>query len=218
MVDFPELKGLNGGKKQQWINDHLDLIESVERNAGFEAAMEAFNMRPNTLVKALKKAGSKRRPIITPADKAMNKAIIVEEKLYELRPEVEQLTDAMLQHDQDDDQLRQTLSDFFQLQAKLNAMAAELVQKQPRNTSYFTEHISSPNRLEVDSTHNTLSLSDVKQLKDGSTSSAESADVDRPSVSKQKRTGKLTPSRSNRQRLTPQNTLAKSHFRRRRRV
>lgn len=139
--ELPGLKGLKGGEKQVWIKSNLQLITTLYDNYGFEATCKACIMKPETLTKALKKADRADRPSYRKAEQAYNSAFLANEKIYKLMPEFERINDKLDQHFNDDVELRRMLADFFQLSAKLNSMAAQLVEKQGYNMSNLTEHI-----------------------------------------------------------------------------
>ncbi len=168
--ELPGLSGLKGGEKQHWINANLKLITTLHDNFGFEATCKACNMKAETLTKALKKAEKADRPGIRKADQAFNSAYIANEKLYRLMPEVERISDQLNQHIDDGMQLRQMLSDYFQLSAKLNSMAAQLIEKQAYNMSNFTEHIFEGKTHEVSSTHVDLTLDGIDKQNAGPSS------------------------------------------------
>jgi len=142
---FPGLDKLSGGEKQHWINRNLDLILLLHENLGFQETRKALNMKSETLEKALVKAERHHRPVVTRADRAMNKAMIVESKVYNLEAEVSRQGVDLSDHTARDQQLREYLAQFFELQSRANGMMAELV----KSVSNFTYHLDSPNKRKV---------------------------------------------------------------------
>lgn len=173
---MPGLENLKGGKKQHWINANLNFISSTYERFGLEYTKAIFNLKDETLNKALQRSENKHRPAVTMAEKAFNSAFMANEKYYKLQPEVDEIISTMSAHISNDQQLRQTLSDFFQLQAKLNSMVSDLVLKQDYNMSNFTEHILWKESREVRPTRPELTLNGIKVIKDGPSSSVEVRD------------------------------------------
>lgn len=144
-MEFTELKGLKGGDKQAWINRNLDLIALLNQSVGFEATRTALYMKSETLEAALRKAEGRHRPAITEANKAYNKASIVENNLYEITQVVQDHGEKIMQLAADQVSLRDVLGQFFAVQSNLNGMMAKLVS----NESNFTEHTSRANKNKV---------------------------------------------------------------------
>jgi len=189
---LPGLKDLKGGKKQAFNNANREFILMVYEKYGDEVTKRMFNLKDSTLASIVKKAERQVRKNITLADRAFNSAYRANERLYELEPAVEAIQDVLVQQLDSDQDLRNTLSDFFQLQAKLNEMAAKIVQGRDQKNLYFTEHIRHNDILEVSSTPENVSHKVTKRIKAGPTSKTE---ADRFSVSGNMESGKSNTSR-----------------------
>jgi len=147
---LPGLKDLKGGQKQHWIDSNLDFIDMLHYHVGFDTACLMLNCKPDTLIKALRKAESQHRPAITQAEKALNRAAIAENKAYEaikeLRTQAEILIDAVNRQDLVDKILVEGLESQSRL---LSLMASAIVNTGSQSATNFTEHIRYPNKREV---------------------------------------------------------------------
>lgn len=176
---IPGLKGMKGGEKQHWINANLDFIALLNEHYGFESTRKALgNMKAETLIKALQKSEGKSKLAVTKAEQAFNQAYLANERFYALQPEVERISEQLGQHSDGDQQLRQMLADFFQLQSKLNGMAAQLIEKQSQNISNLHNLYSHNDICDVDLTLENLQRNGIKAIKAGPTSGVKRGRLD----------------------------------------
>ena len=135
---FPELKNLKGGKKQAWINEHLDVIVALNDSLDFDETAEILHMKANTLIRALRKA--ERKPVITESNKAISRAALNREKIDEVRKELHGYADDMDRHVAEDRQLLEYMVHFYRLLAEANTIMAELMSN-VAHTRDLTYHI-----------------------------------------------------------------------------
>lgn len=147
---LPGLETLKGGQKQHWIDTNLDFIDMLNYHVGFDTACLMLNCKPDTLIKALRKAESQHRPAITQAEKALNRAALAENKAYEaikeLRTQAEILIDAINRQDLVDKILVEGLESQSRL---LSLMASAIVNTGSQSATNFTEHINSARKRKV---------------------------------------------------------------------
>ena len=143
---FPELRHLKGGKKQSWINEHLTVIAALHNELGFEVTRELLNMKSDTLVRAL--SLSERRPAITQAEKAMNRALRAEGKANDALGELEVQSEVLQDQITEISDLKDNLARYFDVQGQLNTMMSKLISsvKRSRNLTY---HINSKSNRKV---------------------------------------------------------------------
>ena len=127
---FPELKNLKGGKKQAWINEHLDVIASLSDSIPFERLTEILNMKPETLSAALTKAEGNHKPIITKSDKAISRVALVDRKANEIAKKVYNQAEEFIQHAEQDERLRNNLTRYFIAQSAINDLMAQVMLKE----------------------------------------------------------------------------------------
>lgn len=191
---LPGLQDLKGGKKQAWNNANRELITLTYDQFGPDYTKALYNLKDTTLSRVLNTAERQHRPSYRKADQAMNKAYLNEKRiLEELKPQFDSMAEAVLQHFDDDQALRKTLSDFFQLQAAANSMMAKIVQNPDYIMVNFTEHISSADTHKVDPTPLITEQNSTKRIKAGPTSLSNEG---RLFISSKRETGKLHTSRS----------------------
>lgn len=143
---FPYLKGLPGGKKQEWINSNLDFIAMLNDIVGFEETRKLLYMKPGTLVSALKRAEGQHRPAVTRADKAYNVAQQANNNSYEALRELAVQAEAIAGNSAEVQELKENLTSYFTLMERANGLMAKLCQT---TRVYFTEHIDSPHKRKV---------------------------------------------------------------------
>jgi len=148
---FPGLSNLRGGQKDQWIRNNLDLIAALNDHIGFEETAKVLNMKAQTLSRALQLAEGSHRPVITLAEKAMSRGVLNENKINQLAKELNHHREALVQCFVSMRQVRDNLSQYFQLQASANALMAEVMSNRSTmsNEANFTEHISSVPKRKV---------------------------------------------------------------------
>lgn len=138
---FPELAKLKGGRKQAWINENLDLIVAVhDKLEDFDKTAEIFHMKLGTLSRALARAEGHHRPVVTLAQKAMNRGMLNEGKINEVIKEINRHAEALDTHFAEDYQLREYLAQYFKLQAAAHTMMEQLMSN-VSHTRGFTYHI-----------------------------------------------------------------------------
>ena len=145
---FPGLEKLRGGKKQHWIRSNLDLISALNDNLGFQETARVLNMKSDTLAAALEKSERGHRPSIKESTKAMNKALINSEEIYAIKGELERQGEEIENHIGEDQQLREHLQQYFELQAAANTIMSKLLSG-VSHASNLTYHIGSPNKRKV---------------------------------------------------------------------
>jgi hypothetical protein len=128
---LPGLAKLTGGRKQAWINSNLDFIAALNDHLGFKETARVLNMKTETLSRALVKAEQGHRPAITQADKAMSRAQQADIKANKALQELHRQGEALNIHFGTDQQLREQLSQFFELQSRANSLMAQLVRSVP---------------------------------------------------------------------------------------
>lgn len=137
---FPELAKLKGGKKEKWIRENRDLIVALNDQLGFDTTAEILYMKAGTLSRALVRAEGYHRPVITEANKAMNRAVLNENKINDVIKELNRHAEALDTHFAEDYQLREYLAQYFKLQAAAHTMMEQLMSN-VSHTRGFTYHI-----------------------------------------------------------------------------
>jgi len=137
---FPELAKLKGGKKNFWINQNLDLIAALNDHLGFDQTAMVLNMKASTLSRALVRAEGSHRPVVTKAEKAMNRAVLNEGKINEVIKRLNCHAGALNEHFAEDYQLREYLAQYFKLQAAAHTMMEQLMSS-VAHTRDLTYHI-----------------------------------------------------------------------------
>lgn len=143
---FPELRGLSGGKKQHWLNSHLDVLATLYEVLPFDQLCSATYCKPETLLKALKKQEGRHRPSLRVAEQALSVANLANSGQVANRQELKLQFELLSEAVNDLDDLKQNLSDFFEAQAHINKLMSNLVQKSRSNLTY---HIGSTTRRKV---------------------------------------------------------------------
>ena len=148
---FPELKNLRGGRKQAWVNQHLDVIVALNDQLGFEQTRQLLHMKADTLAGAINRAEGFHRPVITMAEKAMGRVALNENKVNELVKELYLHAEVLESHDATLEVLQDNLRNFFEFQAAANKMMASVMSSMEtkRFETNFTEHIASAPRQKV---------------------------------------------------------------------
>ena len=149
---FPELAKLKGGKKNFWINRNLDLVAGLNDTIGFDTTARVLHMKADTLSRALVRAEGHHRPQITLAEKALNRGVLHEGKINDIIKQLNRHAGEFEQHVEDDNQLREHLEKFYQLQAAANTIMAELISS-TRHARNLTYHIISPPHKKVGPSH-----------------------------------------------------------------
>ena len=139
---FPELAKLKGGKKNFWISRNLDLVAALNDTIGFDTTAKVLHMKADTLSRALVRAEGHHRPQITLAEKALNRGVLHEGKINDIVDKLNRHAAEFDEHVEDDNQLREHLEKFYQLQAAANTIMAELMSS-TRHTRNLTYHIIS---------------------------------------------------------------------------
>jgi hypothetical protein len=154
---FPHLKGMNGGKKQHWINSNLDIISMLNDIMPFDDLCKALYCKADTLSKALQKAEGHHRPTITKTEKNQLHIQKVENKVDVLFQE--QAVEAEVLAEQVDrvGNLEDNLANYFSAQAHLNTIIARLVSRS-KSPSDITYHISSAHKRKVGPTSRNVKL------------------------------------------------------------
>ena len=124
---FPELKNLKGGKKQAWINEHLDVIAALSDSIPFDRLTEILHMKPETLSAALAKAEGDHKPIITKADKATSRVALVDRKANEITKKVHGIAEAFIQYVEKDERRWNNMTRYFIVQSNLNELMAQVM-------------------------------------------------------------------------------------------
>lgn len=124
---IPGLKHLAGGKKQNWINNNMELIASLNEAIGFNETAKHLHMTPATLARALERQEKYSRPVITKAEKALANANLNKYKIDNLTGMIERQIKSFETHCEDDLQLREQLGQYFGMMAAANALMQELV-------------------------------------------------------------------------------------------
>ncbi|MFC1954321.1 hypothetical protein ACFLVZ_00655 [Chloroflexota bacterium] len=138
---FPELKGLNGGKKQHWINANLDNISMLADIMPFEDLCQILHSKSDTVVKALQKAEKKHRPAIRGAEKNSLKIQKVETDLDVFKRELQMQTEVLAGQVEKVGNLQEDLAEFFSIQASLNSfMKKRLLRADLRTSDYSSLH------------------------------------------------------------------------------
>ncbi|MFC1984847.1 hypothetical protein ACFLUW_00415 [Chloroflexota bacterium] len=129
------LAGLSGGKKQRWINAHLDMIALVHDALGSEETCRTFYLKPETLESALQRQEKRHRPAITRADKAMLKAQDADNKGNMALKELNLHFDMITQLKSEADEQKENLTSYFKLMEQANGLMARLCQSTHNNSS-----------------------------------------------------------------------------------
>lgn len=89
----PELRGLNGGKKQHWLNEHVDEVVAYFHQYGGTATLIEFGMMETTLQRLLERQGilKHRRVRFDKEERALIMAQQAIESNRELRREVKDI-------------------------------------------------------------------------------------------------------------------------------
>lgn len=143
---FPFLKGMNGGKKQYWINSNLDFIAMLSEHMEFNDLCQTLHSKPETVVKALQKAEQKHRPAVTKADQALNLGQINSIQISEVHKEVESQADILEYLVSDYTEIKEYLADFLESIGNSHLIMSNLMRKSVSNLTY---HIDNTKRSKV---------------------------------------------------------------------
>lgn len=147
---FPYLKGLKGGKKQLWLNSNLDTIAMLAEHMSIDDLCKVLYCKPETVVKALKKAETRHRPTITRLDKAELRIAGVDNKINTAMQELEVQAEALMDNIGKTDQLQKNLRKYFEIQSQLSDFMSKLLVQSGRGLDVnFTQHIASTNKRKV---------------------------------------------------------------------
>ena len=89
--ELERLKGLKGGPKHMWLEQHRELVLQFHHEFGDEATKETFHLRESTLHNLLPRIRNTYRPKLTKVDRALAQAEIVSADIQQLRQEVSSL-------------------------------------------------------------------------------------------------------------------------------
>lgn len=91
-MTIPELEGLKGGRKQKFNRENHDQIVLDCARYGREETKKKYRLTSNTLDKILRE--NKQPDISTSSDRALNLALLADERSLEVQRTVNQLKDA----------------------------------------------------------------------------------------------------------------------------